>query len=359
MARSTPRIRSLAAAAAGALLASLAAGGARHRRVRPGRWRKALGDHCHRRRRETNLENTPLSETAITAQDLLDKRVLGVNDITHLAPSLVFVPFTDAEAYLSIRGNTTVDDSTGTDQGITMYVDDVPRISVADLDPDLFDVARVEVLNGPQGTLFGRNTIAGVVAIYTNDPVFSRQGEVEGSAGNEGIWNARLMLNAPLVADKLALRLALTADRDDGYIKNISTGQTLGEREVFSGRLKLLWLPSPNLRALTEFDYLTRGGTSGQSLVGNFPPDLYPAITLDPLDTAQGIPGKTRQNAWTISERIDWTTPAGRGELDHSLAPARRGQFDRRCPGPERSGPRLLSRTRPAVQRGAAPDHPG
>src|SRR6202035_1937329 len=110
----------------------------------------------------TNLKKTPISISSITASAIEEHRVVNMTDVGEAVPSLVYLPQSGFETYLSIRGNATIDDSTGTDQGVSMFVDDIVRVSVADLQPELFDMNRVEVLNGPQGTLFGRNSIGGV-----------------------------------------------------------------------------------------------------------------------------------------------------------------------------------------------------
>ncbi|MGH8325325.1 MAG: TonB-dependent receptor plug domain-containing protein, partial [Steroidobacteraceae bacterium] len=108
-------------------------------------------------RRSTNLETTPISMSALTATQLQVNHVEDLSDVTQLTPSLVYMPRGGSEGYLSLRGAIIFDDSPGTDPAVSLYVDDVVRVSVADVQPDIYDVNRVEVLKGPQGTLFGRN----------------------------------------------------------------------------------------------------------------------------------------------------------------------------------------------------------
>ncbi|MGH9808420.1 MAG: TonB-dependent receptor plug domain-containing protein, partial [Terriglobia bacterium] len=124
-------------------------------------------------KRKTLLQDTPISLTAISGADLERDRVVTMTDVAQQVPSLVYIPVSGSETYLAIRGAATIDDSTGTDQGVSMFIDDVVRVSVADLQPELFDMDRVEVLKGPQGTLFGRNAIGGIVSMYTKDPTFN------------------------------------------------------------------------------------------------------------------------------------------------------------------------------------------
>jgi iron complex outermembrane receptor protein len=262
-------------------------------------------------RRDTNIQQTPISMTVLTEDQIETKRIINFTDLTIHAPSVVYVPFTDGESYISMRGYSNLDDSTGSDQGITVSVDDVPRTSVADLDPAMFDLNRIEVLNGPQGTLFGRNAIGGVIAMYTNDPTFVRSGTAEVTAGNQSLIEARAVYNLPLSKDFAAMRFVVTGSHHEGYIRDVTTGQELGSRDVYTGRVKLLLTPSNDLRILSTVDYFSRSGTNATTIVGNFQPTLFPAIVLDPLKTAQGTAGSTSQQSYTLSAKVDWATTPG------------------------------------------------
>jgi iron complex outermembrane receptor protein len=138
-------------------------------------------------RRETNLEETPISMSVLSAADISMNRVVDVNDVTRLTPGLNYIPRGSSEGYLSLRGAIIFDDSPGTDPAVSLLVDDVVRVSVADVQPELFDMDRVEVLKGPQGTLFGRNSIDGIVSMYTKQPSFRREGSAEVSTASI-IW---------------------------------------------------------------------------------------------------------------------------------------------------------------------------
>jgi iron complex outermembrane receptor protein len=263
-------------------------------------------------KRDTSLEKTPISISAMSASAIEEHRVVNMTDVGEAVPSLVYLPQSGFETYLSIRGNATIDDSTGTDQGVSMFVDDIVRVSVADLQPELFDMNRVEVLNGPQGTLFGRNSIGGVVALYTNNPVFKQDAQTEVTYGNENLVEAKGMFNAPLIADTLALRVALTGRTHDGYIKDVTTQDTLGSEHLGTARAKLLFVPSDDLRVILGFDYLKRTGSEATLLSSTFRPALYPSLQLDdPLRTAQGIAGRLSQENWGVTGRMDRTTAIG------------------------------------------------
>ncbi len=262
-------------------------------------------------KRETRLQDTPISMTALSGADLDRNRVLTMVDVAQQVPGLTYIPVSGGETYLVMRGAATIDDSTGTDQGVSMFVDDVVRVSVADLQPELFDMDRVEVLNGPQGTLFGRNAIGGVVSLYTRDPTFDADNAEELTYGRYNLVEAKGMLNLPLVTDTLAARLVVSRHSNDGYINNITTHTHAGDQDALAVRGKLLFTPSPDLRFVGGFDYVSKIGTEAKWVIGNFEPALDPGLTFNPLQTAQGIPSRYTQRIWGLTGRMDWHTMYG------------------------------------------------
>ncbi|MGH8139930.1 MAG: TonB-dependent receptor [Steroidobacteraceae bacterium] len=262
-------------------------------------------------KRKTLLQDTPISLTAISGADLERDRVVTMTDVAQQVPSLVYIPVSGSETYLAIRGAATIDDSTGTDQGVSMFIDDVVRVSVADLQPELFDMDRVEVLKGPQGTLFGRNAIGGIVSMYTKDPTFNTDGAAELTYGRYNLAEFKGMFNMPLITDKLAARLVVSRHSNDGYIKNITTHDFAGNQDALTARGKLLFTPTDNVRFVGGFDYLSRIGTDAKWEIGNFQPSLDPGLTFDPQQSAQGTPSRYTQRIWGLTGRLDWTTGLG------------------------------------------------
>jgi iron complex outermembrane recepter protein len=262
-------------------------------------------------KRETRLEDTPISMTALSGAELDRKRVLTMVDVAQQVPGLTYIPDSGSETYLVIRGAATIDDSTGTDQGVSMFVDDVVRVSVADLQPELFDMDRVEVLNGPQGTLFGRNAIGGIVSLYTRDPTFKIDNAEELTYGRYNLIEVKGMLNMPLIEDKLAGRLVVSRHSNDGYINNITTHDYAGNQDTLAVRGKLLFTPTDNVRFVGGFDYLSKMGSDAKWVIGNFQPSLDPGLTFEPLQTAQGVPSRYTQRIWGLTGRLDWKTAVG------------------------------------------------
>ena len=262
-------------------------------------------------RRETNLEKTPISISALSGADIEQSHVVDMTDVTRLTPSLVYMPRGGSEGYLSLRGAIIFDDSPGTDPAVSMYIDDVVRVSVADVQPDVYDIDRVEVLKGPQGTLFGRNSIGGVVSMYTNQPTFKNGGTAEVTYGENNLVELKGVYNAALIDDKLAGRIVVSDSSVSGNVKDIVTGAELNSEHQLSLRGKLLFTPSDALKFVSSFDYLHKRGTQAEWLLGNYYPALVPGLTYNPEATAQAEPGEAEQTNWGLTERGDWTTGLG------------------------------------------------
>jgi iron complex outermembrane recepter protein len=262
-------------------------------------------------RRETDLEKTPISISVLAAADIEKGHVVDLTDVTRLTPSLVYMPRGGSEGYLSLRGAIIFDDSPGTDPAVSMYIDDVVRVSVADVQPDVYDIDRVEVLKGPQGTLFGRNSIGGVVSMYTNQPTFKNGGTAEVTYGENNLVELKGVYNAALIDNKLAARIVVSDSSVDGNVRDITTGGELNGEHQLSLRGKLLFTPTDDFKFVSSFDYLHKQGTQAEWLLGNYQPALVPGLTYDPELTAQGRPGEDGQTNWGLTERADWTTGLG------------------------------------------------
>src|SRR5258708_27488182 len=119
-------------------------------------------------RRPTYLQETPIAITAFTSGEIDRQHIEDLTNLAIVAPSLVFTALSRQEAYPSIRGTTVGNDAPGSDLGVSIFIDDVPTTGVGDNDPNLFDLQSIEVLRGPQGTLFGRNVTCGALVIHTS-----------------------------------------------------------------------------------------------------------------------------------------------------------------------------------------------
>ena len=152
------------------------------------------------RRRSESAQDIPLAVSVLGAQQLDETGAFNVNRLQQLAPTLQFYSSNPRNTAVNIRGlgvpfGLTSD---GFEQGVGIYVDDVYYSRVASATFDFLDVAQIEVLRGPQGTLYGKNTTAGAINIQTNQPTFDFEGRAEVSVGNYNFQQARLAVSGPL-----------------------------------------------------------------------------------------------------------------------------------------------------------------
>lgn len=205
------------------------------------------------RRRAELLEETPLSVTALGDRTLREAGVTRLDDIQSLVPNLQFLPGTDNQATnIIIRGiGTSVPGVVSFDPGVGIYVDGVflPRAEGQLL--DMIDVEQIEVLRGPQGTLFGKNTVGGAINMTTMKPGEEFGGFVLLRPGNQGSLFSRAVLNVPVSAgwfeDKLFLRLAMSTTNSDGYVWNREQERFYGNRNSLGLLGSVRFLPVEDL----------------------------------------------------------------------------------------------------------------
>ncbi len=209
------------------------------------------------RRREEELQDVPLPITVVDATQLDDTGSFNVQKLTQLAPTLQFYSSNPRNSAANIRGlgapfGLTND---GIEQGVGLYVDDVYYSRAASSTLDFLDVERIEVLRGPQGTLYGKNTTAGAINITTKKPTFSPEGLAEVSVGNLGFYQLKAALSGPLVGDSVAGRLAISATNRHGTLFNVATGTEVNELDNIGIRGQILWKAGDNLDVTLAGDY--------------------------------------------------------------------------------------------------------
>ncbi len=191
-------------------------------------------------RREERLQDAPLSVTALSAESLTDRGIDNLGDISNFAPNLELHPTNrpagGGSAFAGyIRGVGTGDFQFPTDPGIGLYVDDVYIARSMGGLLSLEDIERVEVLKGPQGTLYGRNTIGGAINVITTDPRLSGEatGIVKARAGSYRRADVSALINTPLVQDVLGLKLSASYLTSEGYGTRILDGQHYASENRF------------------------------------------------------------------------------------------------------------------------------
>jgi iron complex outermembrane receptor protein len=211
------------------------------------------------RRRSENAQNVPISLTSLSGDELLNRNVVRVSDIGRFAPNLFIGTGGSAVGGLviGIRGQLQTDQITTLDPSVGIYVDGVYWARAQGANTNIVDLRSAEVLKGPQGTLFGRNTTGGALVLTTNNPNLNDvEGMVQGRVANFGQLDAAGVINIPIVSDKLAIRIAGQRIHNDGFQTNLTTGNSLGSDNSYSIRAKVLFQPTDNLRILAQYEHL-------------------------------------------------------------------------------------------------------
>ena len=263
-------------------------------------------------RRETKLQETPIAVTALTAEALESQRIVSFSDVALHVPNLTYTQFSTQESYFSIRGTLINNNAAGYDEAVSTFIDDVPVTGLGDNNPDLFDLASLEVLRGPQGTLFGRNVTGGAVVIHTQPPSFHFGGKAEVTYGSDNLAELRGLVTGPVIPDVLAAKFSVDLNHRDDYVNNITLGGKTGGTNEADFRTQWLWHARSDVDVLFGADYLyDRSGGYATKLIGNFVPNLFPTLSYDPNTTNQGYNGFQNRDIAGVLLRVDWRTRLG------------------------------------------------
>ncbi|MEG0860141.1 MAG: TonB-dependent receptor [Pseudomonas sp.] len=218
------------------------------------------------RRREESAQDVPTPMSVLDGQALESQRIYRIQDLQQLVPSVNVAYMHARQSSVSIRGLGNNPASDGLEGSVGLYLDNVylgrPGMAVF----DLMDIEQLEVLRGPQGTLFGKNTTAGVINISTRAPSFTPERSIETSVGEDGYFQTKGTLSGPLT-ETLAGRISAYRTRSDGDIKNEYDGHTLngGSRQGFRGQL--LYKPSEQFNLRWIGDYNEEDSSAGTRLL--------------------------------------------------------------------------------------------
>ncbi|UVM27696.1 TonB-dependent receptor [Pseudomonas sp. B21-021] len=225
------------------------------------------------RRREESSQDVPTPMSVVSGTTLETQRVYRIQDLQQLVPSVNVAYMHARQSSVSIRGLGNNPASDGLEGSVGLYIDNVylgrPGMAVF----DLMDIEQLEVLRGPQGTLFGKNTTAGVINISTRAPSFTPERSIETSVGEDGYFQTKGTLSGPL-NDQLAGRISAYRTRSDGDIKNEFNGHDLngGSRDGF--RAQLLFKPNENFNLRWIGDYNEEDSSAGTRVLYNTGPTI-------------------------------------------------------------------------------------
>jgi len=277
------------------------------------------------RKRQETLQDAPLAISALSGDQLRTEGLRNLSDLARVIPNLDVA--TDAQAQIYIRGVGARNPSINYDSGVGIYVDGAYLSRMQGGLLDNVDIANVQVVRGPQGTLFGKNTTGGAIIYTTNRPVDAWEGDLEVRMGNHGREDFRGTLNVPLIEGSLNSRFSIWSVHRDGYVKNAWDGSERNEEDRVGGRGQLQWLPTDSLTIDLNLSYseTDQAGFGQNCNPINQVGSGYLAGMLAPI--LMMTTGKTYaqhcadNGALGIDTVInDYVTPNTREEVDQSIA---------------------------------------
>ncbi len=239
-------------------------------------------------KKEEKLQKIPVSVSAITSRQVIDYRLWNTKEITAIVPNLYSADPGDNRNVTSIRGITT----TSYDPAVATYIDGVNQFGLDTYISQLSDIERIEVLRGPQGTLYGRNAMGGVINIITKQPGNHITGFAEGNIGNYGQQRYAAGIRAPLVKNKLYLGASGIYDRRDGFYTNLYNNKDFDRQHSLSGNYYLKYIVNPRWSVTFNLKHLANRNN------GTFP-------LVNGVEDALEHPFELNQNA--VTEMVDNT----------------------------------------------------
>ncbi|MET0376679.1 MAG: TonB-dependent receptor plug domain-containing protein, partial [Rhizorhabdus sp.] len=257
------------------------------------------------RRREEELQVAPVSVMALSASDLEARSFTHLRALQNFVPNVTFAASAavgESAGNAFIRGIGQEDFLAGAEPGVGVYLDGVYLGRTLGTLTNLLDLQRIEVLRGPQGTLYGRNAIGGAINLISAQPGPSREGSFGLIAGNLGRREARAMINAPITTT-LFLRLAAGRTERDGYLKRLpapvppgplveTDHRAEGRDGTWTVRLQARWLPSDSLTVDFAADASRRRGTQSATHVDAIEPFFGIFPNVNGLIRAGALPGQ-------------------------------------------------------------------
>jgi len=197
-------------------------------------------------KREQSGQEVPVSLTVMSAEQIANLQLVSGTELARQTPNLQVSNLgNEDQPKFSLRGISTPDFNLNTTSPTGVFYDEVYIASQFLGGPQIFDLERIEVLRGPQGTLFGKNTTGGAINFITKAPSYDTEGYVSVQAGNNEYLHATGAINVPIVDDKLAARLAVNTTQSDGWIKNYNpAGEDLSSIDNYALRLSVLFEPT-------------------------------------------------------------------------------------------------------------------
>jgi len=283
------------------------------------------------RRVEEEVQSVPIAVSVVSGSVLEKAAAFNVNRMKELIPTVQFYSSNPRNSAINIRGLGSPFGLTndGIEPGVGFYVDGVFYARPAAATMDFLDLERIEVLRGPQGTLFGKNTTAGAINIVTRRPSFTPESSFEVSFGNYGFVQAKGSISGPLTK-KLATRLSFSGTQRDGFLRNVKTQDSVNDLNNLGIRTQFLYTPTDKLVILASGDFTRQRPNGYAQVIAGVAPTLrplnrqydqmaadlgYKAPSFNAFDRLidTDTPWRSTQDMGGGSVEIDWTI--GRGQL--------------------------------------------
>ncbi len=257
------------------------------------------------RHRKEDVQKTPIAMSVLSGRQLDTRGIFTLAQLQHNTPNLVSYAANSRNSSIAIRGIGVNAASDGLDTSVGVYIDGVylgrPGMALA----DLIDIDQLEVLRGPQGTLWGQNTIAGALNITTELPSFKPSASVEVSGGNYGYAQERATVTGP-VNDKVAVRLTLYNTDRNGTLKNTGSSQdSLNSLNHLGGRLDFLIAPTPDLTIILRSDYWQERDSANASVISA--DETSTPAEIDELKALEDVAKSDHLN-WSPTKNLDSTS---------------------------------------------------
>jgi iron complex outermembrane receptor protein len=219
-------------------------------------------------RRASTVREVPFSIAAFSGEALRAQQINSPAALVGATPGITINTADKSLSIVAIRGNVSTFRTATLDTPVAFFVDDVYYVFNNDLNSNFYDVSRVELLRGPQGTLFGRNVVGGAIAVITNNPEFDTDYYGQLTGGNRGYLRTEGAFNTVLEDDKVAARIAFSTERSDGLIKTPNQSGRYGDMNSYAARGKLLFTPTDTLKIVLAGDYSYTSGNGGAISLG-------------------------------------------------------------------------------------------
>lgn len=265
-------------------------------------------------KRAESLQDVPIAISAFNQDMLKEAGINGIDNVAQFTPGFSLTSYNKSSPQPYIRGIGTNSSGAGDDASVAMFIDDVYISRAGAYDSNLFDLERVEVLRGPQGTLYGKNVVGGAINITTRKPNTENfEASVRVDAGNFDKRSLQAFVSGPL-SDTLAAKASYSNSQRDGFVTNTVTNNTLRDEDSQAGRFGLLWDASDELSVSWNADASkVRESGVGRVLIGEpllGMPALGPSLgKRDKTETTND--GFTNRDIWGTSVKVEWEQDYG------------------------------------------------